>query len=178
MEFLQVVPVHAQPPLVEVFTSREVVAGLVALVVGLLSLGNLVLRWSRSWIQSRIDALHDQVVRVGDRAEGAKEAATRAVEATTNSHGTHIRDDMDEIREDVRTIQRTLTTVLDRMDVAESNRIEERNERERRDQRAEDQIDGLRDDIRAITANSDRTHARLDERIAALETHRLAQSAG
>lgn len=178
MELLQAVPVHAQPPLVEVFTSREVVAGLVALVVGLLSLGNLVLRWSRSWIQSRIDVLHDQVVRVGDRAEGAKEAATRAVEATTNSHGTHIRDDMDEIREDVRTIQRTLTTVLDRMDVAESNRIEERNERERRDQRAEDQIDGLRDDIRAITANSDRTHARLDERLAALESHRLAQSAG
>lgn len=178
MGLLQAMAAMTQPPLVEVFTSREVVAGLVALVVGLLSLGNLVLRWSRSWIQSRIDALHDQVVRVGDRAEGAKEAATRAVEATTNSHGTHIRDDMDEIREDVQTIQRTLTMVLDRMDVAESNRIEERNERERRDQRAENQIDGLRDDIRAITANSERTHARLDERIATLETHWLAQADG
>lgn len=178
MELLQAMPVHAQPPLVEVFTSREVVAGLVALIVGLLSLGNLVLRWTRSWIQARIDALHDQVVRVGDRADGAKEAATRAVEATTNSHGTHLRDDVDEIREDVREIQRTLTTVLERMDVAETNRIEERSERERRDQRAENQIDGLRDDIRAITANSDRTHARLDERIAALESHRLTQAAG
>lgn len=178
MELLQAMPVHAQPPLVEVFTSREVVAGLVALIVGLLSLGNLVLRWTRSWIQARIDALHDQVVRVGDRAEGAKEAATRAVEATTNSHGTHLRDDVDEIREDVRAIQQTLTTVLERMGVAETNRIEERSERERRDQRAESQIDGLRDDIRAITANSDRTHARLDERIAALETHRLTQAAG
>lgn len=178
MELLQAMPVHAQPPLVEVFTSREVVAGLVALIVGLLSLGNLVLRWTRSWIQARIDALHDQVVRVGDRAEGAKEAATRAVEATTNSHGTHLRDDVDEIRGDVRAIQQTLTTVLERMDVAETNRIEERSERERRDQRAENQIDGLRDDIRAITANSDRTHARLDERIAALETHRLTQAAG
>lgn len=178
MELLQAMPVHAQPPLVEVFTSREVVAGLVALIVGLLSLGNLVLRWSRSWIQARIDALHDQVVRVGDRAEGAKEAATRAVEATTNSHGTHLRDDMDGIREDVRAIQQTLATVLDRMDVAETNRIEERSERERRDQRAENQIDGLRDDIRAITANSDRTHARFDERIAALESHRLTQAAG
>ena len=178
MELLQAVLVHAQPPLVEVFTSREVVAGLVAMVVGLLSLGNLVLRWTRSWVQARIDALHDQVVRVGDRAEGAKEAATRAVEATTNSHGTHIRDDMDEIQKDVRTIQQTLTTVLERMDVAETNRIEERSERERRDQRAENQIDGLRDDIRAIPANSERTHARLDERIAALETHRLTQAAG
>lgn len=176
MIVLQALPVTAQPPLVEVFTSREVVAGLVALVVGLLSLGNLVLRWSRSWIQSRIDALHDQVTRVGDRAEGAKEAATRAVEATTNSHGTHLRDDMDEIREDVRAIQRTLTAVLDRMDVSETNRIEERTERERRDQRAEDQIDGLRDDIRMITQTSDRAHARLDERIAALEAHRLTQS--
>lgn len=178
MELLQAMPVHAQPPLVEVFTSREVVAGLVALIVGLLSLGNLVLRWTRSWIQARIDALHDQVVRVGDRAEGAKEAATRAVEATTNSHGTHLRDDVDEIREDVRAIQQTLTTVLERMDVAETNRIEERSERERRDQRAENQIDGLRDDVRAITVNSDRTHARLDERIAALETHRLTQAVG
>ena len=176
MELLQVMPAHVQPPLVEVFTSREVVAGLVALVVGLLSLGNLVLRWSRSWIQSRIDALHDQVVRVGDRAEGAKEAATRAVEATTNSHGTHLRDDMDEIREDVRAVQQTLAMVLDRMDVAESNRVEERTERERRDQRAENQIDGLRDDVRMVTQSSNQAHARLDERIAALEAHRLTQS--
>lgn len=175
MELLQAVPVHARPPLVEVFTSREVVAGLVALVVSLLSFGNLVLHWSRSWIQSRIDALHDQVVRVGDRAEGAKEAATRAVEATTNSHGTHLRDDMDEIREDVRAVQQTLATVLDRMDVAESNRIEERTERERRDQRAENQIDGLRDDIRMITQSSNQAYARLDERIVALEAHRLTQ---
>ena len=84
------------------------------------------------------------------------------MDATTNSHGTHIRDDLDEVRDAV-------DTILRRMDAAELARIEERDTRERRDRRAEDQIDGMRDDIRSLTASAERAHARLDERVTALE---------
>ena len=87
------------------------------------------------------------------------------MDATTNSHGTHIRDDLDEVRDAV-------DTILRRMDAAELARIEERDTRERRDRRAEDQIDGMRDDIRSLTASAERAHARLDERVTALEAAR------
>ena len=157
-----VMPSH---PLVEVFSSQEVAAAAGVFLLAVIGLATMGVRWARAWVESQIGALHSQVAEVGDRAKGAREAAEQAVDATTNSHGTHIRDDLDEVRAAV-------DTILKRMDAAELARIQERDTRERRDRRAEDRIDGMRDDIRALTASAEHAHTRLDERIAALETAR------
>ena len=152
-------------PLVEVFSSQEVAAAAGVFLLAVIGLATMGVRWARAWVESQIGALHSQVAEVGDRAKGAREAAEQAVDATTNSHGTHIRDDLDEVRAAV-------DTILKRMDAAELARIQERDTHERRDRRAEDQIDGMRDDIRALTSSAEHAHTRLDERIAALETAR------
>ena len=149
-----VMPSH---PLVEVFSSQEVAAAAGVFLLAVIGLATMGVRWARAWVESQSGALHSQVAEVG--------AAEQAVDATTNSHGTHIRDDLDEVRAAV-------DTILKRMDAAELARIQERDTRERRDRRAEDQIDGMRDDIRALTASAEHAHTRLDERIAALETAR------
>ena len=157
-----VMPSH---PFVEIFSSQEVAAAAGVFLLAVIGLATMGVRWARTWVETQIGALHSQVAEVGDRAKGAREAAEQAVDATTNSHGTHIRDDLDEVRDAV-------DTILKRMDAAELARIEARDTRERRDRRAEDQIDGMRDDIRSLTASAERVHARLDERVTALEAAR------
>lgn len=153
------------PPFTEVFSSQEVAAAVGVFLLAIIGLATMGVRWARAWVEAQIGALHSQVAEVGDRAKGAREAAEQAVDATTNSHGTHLRDDLDEVRGAV-------DTILKRMDSAELARIEERDTRERRDRRAEDQIDGMRDDIRSMAASAERAHARLDERVTALEAGR------
>ena len=83
----------------------------------------------------------------------------------TNSHGTHLRDDVDGLIAAVADLTAGQTTMLQRMDAAEMARIAEAEARESRDRRAELQIDGLRDDLRAHTASSDRAHQVIHSRI-------------
>ena len=87
-----VMPSH---PIVEVFSSQEVAAATGVFLLAVIGLATMGVRWARAWVETQIGALHSQVAEVGDRAKGAREAAEQAVDATTNSHGTHIRDDLD-----------------------------------------------------------------------------------
>nr|DAH25703.1 MAG TPA: Protein of unknown function (DUF2746) [Caudoviricetes sp.] len=102
---------------------------------------------------------------ISESASKAETEARGAHEGVTNSHGTHLRDDLDEVRAGMKTLVR-------KVDEIERARMEEAHSRERRDQRAEDQIDGLRLDVRALTASAEKTHERLETRLECLESSR------
>lgn len=155
-------PAPASAPIVEILTSREVAGAVGVLVLALLGLAVTAARWARTWVESRLASLHTQIESAAAAAEVAAEQAGAAREGVTNAHGTHLRDDVDELRAG-------LTTVLERMDAAEMARLAEAEARERRDRRAEDQLDGLRDDLRAAAASTERRIGSLDARVSALE---------
>lgn len=155
-------PAPASAPIVEILTSQEVVGAVGVLVLALLGLAVAAARWARAWVEGRLGALHTQIEGAAAAAEVAAEQAGAAREGVTNAHGTHLRDDVDELRAG-------LATVLERMDAAELARLAEAEARERRDRRAEDQLDGLRDDLRAAAASTERRIGSLDTRVSALE---------
>lgn len=155
-------PAPASAPIVEILTSQEVVGAVGVLVLALLGLAVAAARWARAWVEGRLGALHTQIEGAAAAAEVAAEQAGAAREGVTNAHGTHLRDDVDELRAG-------LATVLERMDAAELARLAEAEARERRDRRAEDQLDGLRDDLRASTASTEQRISSLDTRVSALE---------
>nr|DAV39881.1 MAG TPA: Protein of unknown function (DUF2746) [Caudoviricetes sp.] len=156
------IPAPASAPIVEILTSQEVVGAVGVLVLALLGLAVAAARWARAWVEGRLGALHTQIEGAAAAAEVAAEQAGAAREGVTNAHGTHLRDDVDELRAG-------LATVLARMDAAEMARLAEAEARERRDRRAEDQLDGLRDDLRAAAASTERRIGSLDTRVSALE---------
>ena len=155
-------PAPASAPIVEILTSQEVAGAVGILVLALLGLAVAAARWARAWVEGRLGALHTQIEGAAAAAEVAAEQAGAAREGVTNAHGTHLRDDVDELRAG-------LATVLERMDAAELARLAEAEARERRDRRAEDQLDGLRDDLRAAAASTERRIGSLDARVSALE---------
>lgn len=155
-------PAPASAPIVEILTSREVAGAVGVLVLALLGLAVAAARWARAWVENRLGALHTQIEGAAAAAEVAAEQAGAAREGVANAHGTHLRDDVDELRAG-------LATVLERMDAAEMARLAEAEARERRDRRAEDQLDGLRDDLRAAAASTERRIGSLDTRLSALE---------
>lgn len=155
-------PAPASAPIVEILTSQEVAGAVGILVLALLGLAVAAARWARAWVEGRLGALHTQIEGAAAAAEVAAEQAGAAREGVTNAHGTHLRDDVDELRAG-------LATVLERMDAAERARLAEAEARERRDRRAEDQLDGLRDDLRAAAASTERRIGSLDTRVSALE---------
>ena len=155
-------PAPASAPIVEILTSQEVAGAVGILVLALLGLAVAAARWARAWVEGRLGALHTQIEGAAAAAEVAAEQAGAAREGVTNRHGTHLRDDVDELRAG-------LATVLERMDAAEMARLAEAEARERRDRRAEDQLDGLRDDLRAAAASTERRIGSLDTRLSALE---------
>jgi len=128
-----------------VLTAPEVLtaaAGAVAVILGLLSV----------LVRSQTRRLEDGLHRLGQHTDAAKTAAERATESVTNNHGTHMRDDLDEVRAG-------LETVLARLDTAETAR---QADVERQDDalatigarvsRVETHADGLRADLRALDA--------------------------
>lgn len=157
-------------PIVEVLTSREVAGAVGVLVLALLGLAVAAARWARAWVEGRLGALHTQIRAAGEAAEQAGAAAEVAAEQageTRRSVGScpwhpQLRDDVDELRAG-------LATVLERMGAAEMARLAEAEARERRDRRAEDQLDGLRDDLRTAAASTERRIGSLDARVSALE---------
>ena len=155
-------PAPASAPIVEILTSQEVAGAVGILVLALLGLAVAAARWARAWVEGRLASLHTQIEGAAAAAEVAAEQAGAARERVTNAHGTHLRDDVDELRAG-------LTTVLERMDAAEMARLAEAEARERRDRRAEDQLDGLRDDLRAAAASTEQRIGSLDTRLSALE---------
>lgn len=163
-------PAPASAPIVEILTSQEVAAAVGVLVLALLGLAVAAARWARTWVEGRLASLHTQIKAAGAAAEQAGAAAEVAAEQAGETRRTvgscpwhpQLRDDVDELRAD-------LATVLERMDAAEMARRAEAEARERRDRRAEDQLDGLRDDLRASAASTEQRISSLDSRLSALE---------
>ena len=152
-------------PVVQVLADQEVLSAAVTLVVAMLG-------WV-TWRLRRVQAVtEDTVTRVGVHAARAAVAAEQAAEQTTNAHETNLRDDVDGLGA-------LLTTVLARLDAAEMARQAADDERRaeaaeavRRMARTEAQLDGLRDDVRAIDGrltrldeHADVEHERLREEI-------------
>lgn len=152
----------APHPAVQVLTAPEVVSASVTLVVAMLG-------WV-TWRLRSAQSLTERVVaHVGVNAARAATAAEKAAEQTTNNHDLNLRDDLD----------RRFETVLARLDAAETARQADEAERRaeaaevaRRMARTEAQLDGLRDDVRAIDGRlthldeqADVEHARLREEI-------------
>lgn len=155
-------PAPASAPIVEILTSREIAGAVGVLVLALLGLAVAAARWARAWVENRLSVLHTQIEGAAAAAEVAAEQAGAAREGVTNAHGTHLRADVDELRAG-------LATVLERMDAAEMARLAEAEARERRDRRAEDQLDGLRDDLRAAASSTEQRISSLDRRLSTLE---------
>lgn len=156
-------PAPASAPIVEILTSREVAGAVGVLVLALLGLAVAAARWARAWVEGRLGALHTQI----EGAAAAAEVAAEQAGETRRSVGScpwhpQLRDDVDGLRAD-------LATVLERMDAAEMARQAEAEARERRDRRAEDQLDGLRDDLRAAAASTEQRIGSIDRRLSALE---------
>ena len=153
------------PPVTQVMTAPEVLAALSAVVVALAGVLAALARWLRRRITAQIDGVSDQARRAAEASVEAAGQAAAARDGVTNSHGTHLRDDVDGLIAAVADLTAGQTTMLQRMDAAEMARIAEAEARESRDRRAELQIDGLRDDLRAHTASSDRAHQVIHSRI-------------
>lgn len=93
------------------------------------------------WTAKRLTAVQKKVVATNEQV--------------TNEHKTNLRDDVTRLSQKV-------DLVLDEMS-------SEKESREYRDKRAETQIDGLRDDVRALTARAESEHKVIHDRITALK---------
>lgn len=143
----------APHPVVQVLTAPEVVAAASVVTVAVLGLLGALIRTYTRRVEQGLRHL-------GRRAERAEAAADAAREGVTNAHGTHLRDDIDEVRAG-------LSTVLARLDTAETAR---QADVERQDAtlagistrmaRVETQADGLRADVRALDARVTRQEDR------------------
>lgn len=143
----------APHPVVQVLTAPEVITAASVVTVAVLGLmGALIRSYTR-----RVER---GLRRLGARADAARDAADAAREGVTNRHGTHLRDDLDEVRA-------TLATVLARMDMAETARQADAERQAetlgliaQRVSRVETHADGLRADLRALDARV--THQEVD----------------
>ncbi len=145
-------------PIFEVLTSKEVVAGIAALAVAFLTLLGAFIRWGVAWVNRKILSLQTQMADISESASKAETEARGAREGVTNTHGTHLRDDLDEVR-DLQLDQGVkLAAIAAKLD-------QQAEAQERRDRRAEDQIDGLRDDLRQVNESAAREHRVIHARI-------------
>ena len=143
-------------PVIQVLTAPEAAAAASGAVAALLGLLVVIIRSQTRRLENGLHSL-------GIRTDEARNAADEARRGVTNEHGTHLRDDLDEVRDN-------LNMVLARLDTAETARQadaerqdEALHEISRRMSRAETHTDGLRADLRAI----DGRLARQEERVCA-----------
>ena len=148
----------APHPVVQVLTAPEVVTAstvAVAAILGLLG----------AFIRAQTRRVEQGLSRLWARVEAARTAADAARDGVTNQHGTHLREDLDEVRAQ-------LSTVLARLDTAETAR---QTDVERQDAtlsaistrvaRVEMQAAGLRADIRALDGRVTRQDQALQDRL-------------
>ena len=148
----------APHPVVQVLTAPEVVTAstvAVAAILGLLG----------AFIRAQTRRVEQGLSRLWARVEAARTAADAARDGVTNQHGTHLREDLDEVRAQ-------LSMVLARLDTAETAR---QTDVERQDAtlsaistrvaRVEMQADGRRADIRALDGRVTRQDQALQDRL-------------
>lgn len=143
----------APHPVVQVLTAPEVVGAASVVTVAVLGLLGALIRTYTRRVEQGLRHL-------GARTEAARDAADAARRGVDNEHGTHLRDDIDEVRA-------SLSTVLDRLDTAETARQADVERQattlaciSTRMARVETQADGLRADIRALDARVTRQESR------------------
>lgn len=139
-------------PIHSIVSSTEVISAIVLVVV-------TVLTWIVAKLKASIKQIDASVQLTRTEATLAANHAAIAQDSVTNNHDKNLRDDMDEFRD----------AVFARLDKMEADARAAELARERRDRRSEDQIDGLRDDVRDLTNRADRDHQVIHSRIDSLK---------
>lgn len=142
------------PPITEVVTDPSINKALVALFVAFAGVLGALFRWMRN----RLNSLNMTMETANFWAKDASQSAGKASEQVTNSHKTNLRDDLDGVHSEIDGMRKDICEIKEILKSDASERVH-------RDRRAESQIDGLRDDVRAMSAISDREHELLHQRI-------------
>ena len=119
-----------------VLRSPDILAAAIALLTGILGL-------AASQVNSYRKRVEEGILGLGAKIAKTEEHAQAAADGVNNTHSVNLRADLDA----------KFQTVFRRLDVMEEQRQKEEEAREYRDRRVEAQVDGLRDDIRLLTAS-------------------------
>ncbi len=139
-------------PINSVITAPEVITALTLVVVSVLTLLTVKTKSAIKRVDAGLQVTKAEATRAADHAAVAQEQVA-------NTHTVNLRDDLDAFRE----------LVTGELGAIREEQKADAEARERRDRRAEDQIDGLRDDVRQLTERADRDHRIIHERINALK---------
>lgn len=155
-------PTPAPQRVSDLLTTPEMLGALAALFLAVAGALTAFMRWLKAYFDARLTSVAVNAAAAASAAQEseqaskvAAQAAKGAHEGVTNNHSKNLRDDLDE----------RFSAVLARLDSMEEATQRSEDLRERRDRRSEDQIDGLRDDVRALTERSDREQRRVHEKI-------------
>lgn len=118
-----------------ILRSPDILAAAIALLTGILGLAATQVNSYRKRVEEGIRGLGAKIAKTEEHAQAA-------ADGVNNTHSVNLRDDLDA----------KFQTVFRRLDVMEEQRQKEE-AREYRDRRVEAQVDGLRDDIRLLTAS-------------------------
>lgn len=152
--------------MIEVLTTPEVVAAAVGVLVPLLGVVAVRLQLMQKNLKEQLSTIHDDV------------SATK--HQVKNSHKTNFREDVDGLSEQVAAIAEAVeqqgAQMRQRFDEVAAEMARESMDREARDRRSEEQIDGLRDDVRGtqealrnLSATAWADHQTLHDRITTMK---------
>ena len=152
--------------MIEVLTTPEVMAAAVGVLVPLLGVVAVRLQLMQKNLKEQLSTIHDDV------------SATK--HQVKNSHKTNFREDVDGLSEQVAAIAEAVeqqgAQMRQRFDEVAAEMARESMDREARDRRSEQQIDGLRDDVRGtqealrnLSATAWADHQTLHDRITTMK---------
>lgn len=152
--------------MLEVLTTPEVMAAAVGVLVPLLGVVAVRLQLMQKNLKEQLSTIHDDV------------SATK--HQVKNSHKTNFREDVDGLSEQVAAIAEAVeqqgAQMRKRFDEVAAEMARESMDREARDRRSEQQIDGLRDDVRGtqealrnLSATAWADHQTLHDRITTMK---------
>ena len=161
--------------MIEVLTTPDVMAAAVGVLVPLLGVVAVRLQLMQRNLKEQLTTIHDDV------------SATK--HQVKNSHDTNFREDVDGLSEQVSalaaTVERQGAQMRQRFDEVAAEMVRESMDREARDRRAEQQIDGLRDDVRGtqealrnLSATAWADHQTLHDRITTMKEQIRSGSSG
>lgn len=161
--------------MLEVLTTPEVMAAAVGVLVPLLGVVAVRLQLMQKNLKEQLSTIHDDV------------SATK--HQVKNSHKTNFREDVDGLSEQVAAIAEAVeqqgAQMRQRFDEVAAEMARESMDREARDRRSEQQIDGLRDDVRGtqealrnLSATAWADHQTLHDRITTMKEQIRSGAAG
>lgn len=161
--------------MLEILTTPEVLTAAVGVLVPLLGVVAVRLQVMQKNLKEQLTTIHDDV------------SATR--HQVKNSHKTNFREDVDGLSEQVASLTATVEAqgaqMRQRFDEVAAEMARESMGREARDRRSEQQIDGLRDDVRGtqealrnLSATAWADHQTLHDRITTMKDQIRAGATG